>query len=144
MTLQNRRKEAGLGSTKPRSARGISGCSWLRAQLEKAGAGRWRRAEWSLLIKATEIVEISKEEHSYQASRIRISSRGNLKDSCKAFLLPNFELAAVMPSGAIRGCLPLAEPAMIFLIIRSPFRGKIPSNQSGLCLFLLHQHGGWS
>lgn len=60
------RKEAGLGSTKPRSARGILGCSWLRAQLEKAGAGMWWGAEWSLLIKATEIVGISKEGHSYK------------------------------------------------------------------------------
>lgn len=66
VTLQNRRKEseAGqeLGSTKPRSARGNSGCSWLCAQLEEARAGMWWCAEWSLLVKDADILEISKED----------------------------------------------------------------------------------
>lgn len=75
------------------------------------------------------------------ASWIRISSWCNLKDSCKGFFLPNLELAGVMPSGAIRGCLPLAEPAMILLIIRSPFRGKIPSNQKAFAFFFFTSMG---
>lgn len=78
------------------------------------------------------------------ASRIRISSWCNLKDSCKGFFPAELRVGWSYAKWSHRGLSSPGRTSNDLVDNQIAIQRKNTFKSEGLCLFLLHQHGAWS